>query len=127
MLSELPSGALIPVSDLKTSLTFYEGILGLSGHAAPSGYELATGRETRIYLLTGTDYAGQAEWPLASFVTKDLDALVADLRDRGVKMESIETGVQKTNDQGIATMPGMRIAWIRDPDNQVISLFEVIE
>jgi hypothetical protein len=41
-------------------------------------------------------------------------------------MEQFPNGEYKTDDRGIADMPGIRIAWIRDPDNQVISLFEPV-
>jgi hypothetical protein len=30
----------------------------------------------------------------------------------------------KTDERGIARMPGVDIAWIRDPDNQVLSFFQ---
>ena len=93
-------GPVIPVSDMKASRSFYEGTLGLKGRPAPGGYALEAGGGTRVFLLEGTSYAGQAEWPLASFQTDDLAATVADLGD-------------------------MLIAWFRDPHDQVISVFQL--
>jgi catechol 2,3-dioxygenase-like lactoylglutathione lyase family enzyme len=124
MLQELSVGPVIPVSDLDASRAFYEGTLGLSGEPVPGGYVVRAGGDTRIFLLTGTSYAGRAEWPLASFATDRLDQIVDELRSAGVQPESIEHGPQKTDERGIADMGGVRIAWIRDPDGQVLAIFE---
>ena len=105
-------------------MAFYEGTLGLPGRSVPGGRALACGAGTTIYLLVGTDYAGRAEWPLASLAAHDLDAVVDDLRARGVAMEQFPDGEFKTDERGIADLEGIRIAWFRDPDGQVISVFE---
>jgi catechol 2,3-dioxygenase-like lactoylglutathione lyase family enzyme len=123
-LAELAVGPVIPVSDLKQSLAFYEGSLGLSGEPVPGGYVLRCGGGTRIFLLTGTDYAARAEWPLASFEAHGLEAVVDGLRAAGVAMERFDEGPYATDERGIADMDGVRIAWIRDPDGQVIAIFE---
>lgn len=123
-LADLPVGPVIPVSDLDRSLAFYEGLLGLSGEPVPGGYLLHCGGGTRIFLLTGTDYAGLAEWPLASFEARGLEAVVDDLLAAGVVMERFEQGEYTTDERGIANMDGVRIAWTRDPDAQVIAIFE---
>ena len=124
-LRDLPVGPVIPVSDLERSRRFYETELGLTGSPAPAGSVLHCGGGTTVYLLAGTDYAGQANWPLASFRTDDLDALVADLIDRGIRLEQIHDEWTDTDDRGIAELEGMRIAWLRDPDRQVIAMFEL--
>ena len=123
-LADLAVGPVIPVSDLKQSLAFYEGSLGLSGEPVPGGYVLRCGGGTRIFLLTGTDYAARAEWPLASFEARGLEAVVDGLHAAGVATERFEEGPYATDERGIADMDGVRIAWIRDPDGQVIAIFE---
>jgi catechol 2,3-dioxygenase-like lactoylglutathione lyase family enzyme len=125
-LEALRVGPVIPVSDMARSRSFYEGRLGLEGEPAPGGYALRAGAGTEIFLLEGTDYAGRAEWPLASFQTDDLAATVADLRGRGVELELMGDGAPyQTDDRGIADLGDILIAWLRDPDNQVISLFQL--
>jgi catechol 2,3-dioxygenase-like lactoylglutathione lyase family enzyme len=127
-LDSLPVGPVIPVSDLAVSRRFYESTLGLRGEPAPGGWVLFAGGDTRLFLLEGTDYAGQAEWPLASFRTEDLDETVADLAERGVKLLVMgDADPFQTDQRGVAVLEGMRIAWFRDPDNQVISLFELTD
>ena len=112
------------MSDLERSRQFYEEVLGFRGEPVPGGYALQCGGDTSIYLLDDTSYAGKAEWPLASFRSDDLEQTVKELRSRGVTLETIPDGEMKTDERGIADMPGVSIAWIRDPDNQVLSFFQ---
>ena len=122
----LSVGPVIPVSDMAASRRFYEETLGLAGEPAPGGYALQAGGGTRIFLLEGTSYAGQAEWPLASFQTDDLAATVRDLRERGVDLEMMGDGDPfQTDERGIADLGNILIAWFRDPDDQVISVFQL--
>ena len=122
----LSVGPVIPVSDMAASRRFYEETLGLAGEPAPGGYALQAGGGTRIFLLEGTSYAGQAEWPLASFQTDDLAATVRDLRERGVDLEMMGDGdPYRTDERGIADLGEVLLAWLRDPDGQVISIFQL--
>jgi len=122
----LDVGAIVPVSDLAASRAFYEGALGLDGEPAPGGYVLRAGGTTRIYLLDVASYAGQAGWPLASFETDDLAATVADLVSRGVQLEVMgDRDPYPTDERGIADLGDMLIAWFRDPDGQVLSVFQL--
>jgi catechol 2,3-dioxygenase-like lactoylglutathione lyase family enzyme len=121
-------GPVIPVSNMAASRAFYEGTLGLQGTPAPGGYALRTGAGSQIFLLDGTDYAGRADWPLASFQTDDLAATVLDLGERGVRLEVMGDGdPYRTDERGIADLGDILIAWFRDPDNQVISVFQLKE
>jgi catechol 2,3-dioxygenase-like lactoylglutathione lyase family enzyme len=125
-LRSLSVGAIVPVSDMGASRAFYEGTLGLAGEPAPGGYVLHAGGETRIFLLDVAAYAGQADWPLASFRTDDLAATVDDLLGRGVRLEIMGEGdPYRTDERGIAHLGDMLIAWFRDPDGQVISVFQL--
>jgi catechol 2,3-dioxygenase-like lactoylglutathione lyase family enzyme len=125
-LHTLHVGAVVPVSDMDASRAFYEGTLGLTGEPAPGGYALRAGGGTRLFLLDVASYAGQADWPLASFRTEDLAATVADLTGRGVQLEVMGEGdPYRTDERGIADLGDMLIAWFRDPDGQVISVFQL--
>ena len=124
ILSESRVGPVIPVSDLRASRAFYEDLLGLRGEPAPGGYALRAGGDTRLFLLESTDYPGRAGWPLASFQTADLATTVADLAVRGVSMEIMDGDPFLTDERGIADLGDMLIAWFRDPDGQVIAVFQ---
>jgi catechol 2,3-dioxygenase-like lactoylglutathione lyase family enzyme len=111
---------------MDASRAFYEGTLGLTGEPAPGGYALRAGGGTRLFLLDVASYAGQADWPLASFQTDDIAATVDDLSERGVQLEIMGDGdPYETDERGIADLGDMLIAWFRDPDRQVISVFQL--
>ena len=125
-LEALTVGAVIPVSDLAVSRAFYEDVLGLTGETAPGGYRLHAGGGTLLFLLAGTVYAGQAQWPLASFESRDLAESVSELRRRGVQLEIMgDDDPYPTDERGIADLGDILIAWFRDPDGQVISVFQL--
>jgi len=125
-LHELTVGPVIPVSDLDVSRDFFESTLGLRGESAPGGWVLYAGGDTRIFLLADTEYAGRAEWPLASFHTDDLADTVEQLRTAGVELEVMGEGdPYPTDERGIADLGDVLIAWFRDPDDQVISVFQL--
>jgi catechol 2,3-dioxygenase-like lactoylglutathione lyase family enzyme len=125
-LEALKVGPVIPVSDLGAARAFYEDTLGLEGEPAPGGRVLRAGGDTRLFLLEGTDYAGQAAWPLASFQSDDLAATLDDLRARGVALEIMGAGDPfETDERGIADLGEILIAWFRDPDDQVIAVFQL--
>jgi catechol 2,3-dioxygenase-like lactoylglutathione lyase family enzyme len=127
-LEALKVGPVIPVSDIAVSRSFYEERLGLRGEPAPGGYALYAGAGTRLFLLEGTQYAGRAEWPLASFQTDDLAATVEGLRHNGVDLLIMGEGDPfQTDERGIADLGDVLIAWFRDPDNQVISVFQLTQ
>ena len=122
--SDLAVAPIIPVSDRDRSLAFYTGLLGIPGEEVPGGYALFCGGGTILFLLSGTDHAGIAEWPVATFETDRLDEILELLEARGVTLDSIAEGPQKTDERGIAHLGTTRIVWMRDPDGHVISVFE---
>ncbi|MDA0185071.1 hypothetical protein OJ997_32505 [Solirubrobacter phytolaccae] len=113
------------MSDLDRAREFYETTLGFAGEPAPGGYRIQCGGGTALYLLPSTDYPGQAAWPIASLQATDLPAITAELRDRGVELVTFDDGPQKTDEHGIADMDDLRIAWFCDPDDNIISVFQL--
>lgn len=122
---DLIVSTVIPVSDMARSREFYEQAVGLTGEPAPGGHILHAGAGTRLFLLDGSEsYAGQAGWPLASFLATDLAATVAVMHSRGVIFDIMDGDPYQTDERGIADFGTTLIAWFRDPDNQVISIVQ---
>lgn len=115
-------GPVIAVSDLEAAREFYEGRLGLTGRPAPGGWRLEADGGTVIYLLPGVEGAGRVDWPVASFAVDDVVGTVRRLREAGVPfLEDIpfdldEDGISSDTD-------GLRVAWMRDPDGSVLTVF----
>jgi catechol 2,3-dioxygenase-like lactoylglutathione lyase family enzyme len=114
------------VSDIKKSLDFYHGILGLEKIE-----ELPTGFGTLHRLRFGTSdvklmdpkkvpSAGaiglekQLGIRYLTFVIRDLTGLCAELKGKGVEFTIPETQIR----------PGTRIAMVKDPDGNILEFVE---
>ena len=117
-------GPVIAVRDLDRAREFYEGKLGLTGEPTPGGWLLHGTDGTVIYLLPGISDAGSASWPVASFRVSDVRASVRDFRSRGVTFLGRDELPFALDDDGIsADTPGLLVAWMRDPDGSVLTVF----
>jgi len=110
------------VRDVDTAIDFYRDQLGfeVKMHPAPGFAALARG-ELVLYLnVPGAGSAGTAGgnpepggWNRFQLVVDGLDALVADLRERGVPTRG-----------DIASGPGGSQILVEDPSGNVVELFE---
>ncbi|WP_037070355.1 VOC family protein [Pseudonocardia acaciae] len=117
-------GPVIAVTDLDRARDFYEGKLGLTGEETPGGWLVHGDDNTVIYLLAGFTDAGSASWPLASFRVADARAAVRMLRSRGVRFLGRDELPFELDDDGISSdTSGLRVAWMRDPDGSVLTIF----
>jgi hypothetical protein len=57
-------------------------------------------------------------------LAEDLRAVTTDLRRRGVRLAAFDDGPNRTDADGIADMGDLRIAWLRDPDGNIISIYQ---
>jgi hypothetical protein len=81
-------------------------------------FRLGSGGFLAIYESVG---AGQSRHTVASFVVDDIESVVSQLRERGVTFEEYDMAEIKTVD-GIATVGGVRGAWFRDPDGNIVGI-----
>ena len=119
-------GPVLAVSDLDAARDFYEGKLGLTGESAPGGWLVRGEDDTVAYLLPEIADAGSASWPVASFRVDDVTAKVRELRDLGVEFLGDDDLPFELDDDGVsADTSGMRVAWMRDPDGSVLTVFSL--
>jgi hypothetical protein len=62
------------------------------------------------------------------FLVDDIAAKVDELRDRGVEfmaMSQADGDPFTTDERGVAAQEGLAVAWMVDPDGQVLTLFEL--
>jgi len=118
-------GPIIAVTDLATALQFYEQALGLDGHETPGGWVVGADDGTVIYLLPGVADAGSASWPVASFRVTDVREKVRDLRSRGVPFLTADDIPFDLDDDGISVTDDLRVAWMRDPDGSILTVFQL--
>jgi predicted enzyme related to lactoylglutathione lyase len=121
MLSNAPIIPYIPVSDVPRARKFYEQTLGLKmKEENPEGvlYECGKGSVVFMYRSAG---AGSSKASVAFWNVADVEAEVAELRSKGVKLEEYDMPGVKTV-KGIATGGGAKTAWFKDPDGNILAV-----
>jgi catechol-2,3-dioxygenase len=122
MLKDIDATAILAVKDVGVAKGFYEGVLGLE----PTGGE----QEGMIHYKSGSssvlvyesEHAGtnQAN-ALAWSVGEDFDAIVQDLRARGVTFEHYELpGLRLQGDVHVAE--NFKAVWFKDPDGNILHI-----
>jgi catechol 2,3-dioxygenase-like lactoylglutathione lyase family enzyme len=122
-LSNAPVRATIAVRDQARAKSFYGDKLGLTLAHEMEGalsYECGGGTTLDVY---PSQFAGTAKSTVAGFEVSDLAAVMAELRGNGITFEEYDMPGIKTTD-GVAETDGMRGAWFKDPDGNVISLLQ---
>ncbi len=118
--------AAIPVTDVDRARGFYEGVLGLEfagGPRADGSFEYECGSGTGLFTYPTDENAGKSPATLAAWQVSDIETTAAALRDEGVALEDYDLPELKT-EGGIATLPGGRTLWFRDPDGNILNVFE---
>ena len=120
MLSSAPIRAYIPASDVPRARKFYEGMLGLKPREEYAGgviYDCG-GAEVFLYKTpnAGTSKASQAYWQVA-----DVEAEVADLKNRGVVFEQYDMPGMTMNNS-IVSAGGAKTAWFKDTEGNILAV-----
>ena len=120
--------AIVPTSDLARAKAFYGGTLGLVEANVPTPGQQVIYRCGGNTLLEVYERptAGAAPHTLASWEVGDLRAAVDQLRNRGVRFEQYDLPEVKTED-GISATGGLREAWFRDPDGNILRIHSRVE
>jgi catechol 2,3-dioxygenase-like lactoylglutathione lyase family enzyme len=125
MLSDYPIHPVLLAKDLDAARDFYHGKLGLEILVERPGeaIEFGCGGGTRLAVTrstTGTaDSQTQAGWIVA-----DLEAELAELRRRGVRIEDYDLPDFRT-ENGIADFGFARMAFIVDPGGNALAIEEL--
>ena len=124
MLANAAVAPTLPAVDLKRARRFYEATLGLKVvKEDPSpGIMVQCGNGTMIYIYERA--ATKADHTVASFAVDDLDAEMLALQRKGIKFEEYNLPGLKT-DHGVVTIDGMKGAWFKDTEGNILSLTEM--
>jgi predicted enzyme related to lactoylglutathione lyase len=121
MLSNAPIGPTLPAVDIERAKKFYKEKLGLeeSGEQEPGGVTFNCGEGTKLYVYQRPPV--KVEHTLASFMVKDLEAEMTELRSRGVVFEDYDfPGLKTVN--GVMEMPGFKSAWFKDSEDNILGI-----
>ena len=124
MLQEGQVFASIPAADFERATAWYEEKLGLTPSMnMPDGAIYQCGAGT-AFLLYKTQFAGTGKHTIAGWNVQDLDKEMAELRARGVTFEDYDMPELKTVD-GVAEYEGMRSAWFKDSEDNILNVGEM--
>ena len=122
MLRDKDAIAMIAVKDIGAAARFYEGTLGLP-KVGSEGEEVITygsgSSKINVYHseFAGTNKATSVVWNVGD----EIEAIAAALKAKGVPFEHYDMpGLTREGD--IHTGGGMKVAWFRDPDGNILSI-----
>ena len=123
MLGNASVAAILPAADMARAKTFYTDTLGLTlVNESPGGVVMSAGNGTQLFIYPYGDT--KAEHTVAGFQVTDVDAEVRDLRAKGVAFENYDMPGLKTVD-GIADVGGMKGAWFKDSEGNIIGVAQM--
>ena len=110
--------------DLDRSRAFYHGVLGLEiMRTDPDRIVFRCGSGSQLVVTLSTTGTSDTQTQLAWRVP-DLKAALADLRARGVRIESYDAPDPVTDADGIADMGHSWAAWIIDPSGNALGIVQ---
>ena len=123
MLQNARATPMIAVRDIDRARDFYAGTLGLSAKDAMGGEVLEVTSGGSVINVYRSDHAGTNEATALTFDVEDIDGKVEALKAKGVAFEHYDVpGLTREGD--VYAAEGMKTAWFKDPDGNILSLFE---
>jgi catechol 2,3-dioxygenase-like lactoylglutathione lyase family enzyme len=109
------------VDDLEKAREFYGGTLGLRTSVQHDimTLHLADDRDTIVYPKPGHH---PADYTILNFQVDDIDYVVDQLAERGVRLEHYEGLGQ--DEKGINRAGGPYIAWFKDPAGNILAVLQ---
>ena len=123
MLANKDVAANIPVKDMAKAKKFYEDTLGLKevGHFGDEVVTLRSGKSD--ILVYRSEFAGTNKATALTFDVDDIESEVRDLKAKGIFFEQYDMpDMEQRGDLYVGE--GAKVAWFKDPDGNILSLFE---
>ena len=122
MLGKADATPMIAVKDLDRARKFYEETLGLDTKEEwGEGVTLESG-DTLINVYR-SEFAGTNKATALNFGVDDIEKEISELKSKGVFFEHYDLpGLEQRGDLYVAE--GMKTAWFKDPDGNILSLME---
>ena len=123
MLGKADATPMIPVKDLDRARTFYEGTLGLKTKDEMGGEVLRMESGDTEINVYRSEFAGTNKATALTFEVDDAEKEVADLKSKGIFFEHYDLpGLTRQGDLYVAQ--GLKTAWFKDPDGNILSIVE---
>ena len=109
---------ILPAADLARARGYYHDTLGMDPSEQHDGMLVYTNGATTFEVYE-TDNAGSAKNTQMVWMTDDLDAEMARMREAGVVFEEFEIPDMRT-ENGVVETDEMRSAWFRDSEGNIL-------
>jgi catechol 2,3-dioxygenase-like lactoylglutathione lyase family enzyme len=120
MLSDKKLKAFIPTTQPEKAKQFYQIILGLK-LLSEDNYAMEFDANGTSLRVTRVETLNPHPFTVLGWDVEDIDSLIVLLKEKGVKFESY--AFLKQDKLDIWTSPsGAKVAWFKDPDNNLLSL-----
>ena len=114
---------MIAVKDIDRARQFYRDTLGLETNDAMGGEVLEVKSGDTVINVYRSEFAGTNQATALTFDVDDIKGEVNALKSKGVVFEQYDMpGLDKQGDLYVAA--GMKTTWFKDPDGNILSLFE---
>jgi catechol 2,3-dioxygenase-like lactoylglutathione lyase family enzyme len=110
------------VDDVPKAKEFYGETLGLRVSEEHGMLQLHTGGGD-ILVYPKPDHA-PASFTILNFPVEDIESVVDQLAERGVRLERYDAMSADTDDRGIFRGGGPYIAWFKDPAGNILSVLQ---
>jgi catechol 2,3-dioxygenase-like lactoylglutathione lyase family enzyme len=123
VLGDIRATAALPVSDLDEAAEFYEKVLGLEemGERDAGNAILFRTGDSHI-MIYESDFAGTNEATTLLWEVDDPEAIVDQLKERGVEFEHYPELPGTTMEGDIHHMGPTVAAWFKDPDGNILCI-----
>ena len=123
MLGKADATPMIAVKDLDRARKFYEETLGARAKEAMDGEVLEVTAGDTLINVYRSEFAGTNQATALTFTVDDIESEVHDLKEKGVFFQQYDMpGLEQRGDLYVGD--GMKTAWFKDPDGNILSLFE---
>ena len=123
MLGKSNATPMIAVKDLDRARKFYEDTLGLETKDEMGGEVLTMKSGDTVINVYRSEFAGTNKATALTFDVDDIAKEVSELKEKGIFFEHYDLpGLEQRGDLYVGE--GMKTAWFKDPDGNILSLIE---
>ena len=123
MLGAKSAAVTLAVSDLERARDFYENTLGLEPFQEEMPGAVLYRSGSSVLLVYPSEYAGTNQATAASWaVGDDFDAIVEDLRAKGMTFEHYDDLPGLTLDGDVHVAEDFKGVWFKDPDGNILHI-----